>query len=258
MGELAKRVFTAIVGIFLLLFVVNKGGMLLSTAIFIIALLGVLELYHAFKCIDIKPIYGIGIIGTTAIYLSTLTTRISLTFVFTALIILILIIYLFSNKYNLKDIALTFLSILYIPFLLFHIYYLDGTHYIWLVFIIAFGTDTFAYLIGSLFGKHKLYEKVSPKKSIEGAIGGILGSALLAALYSMIFNLNSISLLIIMAIIASVFSQMGDLVASKIKRTVKIKDYGKIFLGHGGVMDRFDSIIFASPVIYYFIELLIV
>lgn len=258
MGELTKRVLTAVIGIFLLLFVVNRGGVLLSTSILIISLIGILELYHALECIEIKPIYSIGLLSTIAIYLSTLTTLINLDLIITAIIILILIIYLFSSKYDLKDIGLTFLSIIYIPFLLFHIYYLDGTPYIWLVFIVAFGTDTFAYLVGSLFGKHRLYEKVSPKKSIEGAVGGIVGSTVLVVIYSINFNLEPIPLLVIMAIIASTVSQMGDLVASKIKRTAKIKDYGKIFLGHGGVMDRFDSIIFASPIIYYFIELLIV
>lgn len=258
MGELAKRVLTAVIGVILLLFVVNRGGILLSTSIFIISLIGILEIYNVLELIEIKPIYSIGIFGTVAIYISTLTTFINIDLIITAIIILILIIYLFNSKYDLKDIGLTLVSIIYIPFLLFHIYYLDGTPYIWLIFIVAFGTDTFAYLIGSLFGKHRLYEKVSPKKSIEGAIGGIVGSTLLVIIYSLKYNLEPIPLLVIMSIITSIVSQMGDLVASKIKRTAKIKDYGKIFLGHGGVMDRFDSIIFASPIIYYFIELLIV
>ena len=258
MGELTKRVLTAIIGISLLLFVVNEGGLLLSTSILIISLLGIIEIYHALEFINKKPIYPIGILGTIAIYISTLTSIINLDLIFTALIILLLIIFLFTNKYNLEDIGLTLFSIIYIPFLLFHIYYLDGTHYIWLVFIIAFGTDTFAYLFGSLFGKHKLYEKVSPNKSIEGAVGGIIGCVALVVIYSLTFNLNPVSLLIIMSIIASIFSQMGDLVASKIKRVAKIKDYGKIMLGHGGILDRFDSIIFAAPIIYYFVELLIV
>ena len=257
MGELAKRVVTAIIGIILLLLVVNKGGILLSTSILIISLIGILEIYHAFECIDINPIYSIGIVGTIAIYLSTLTKLISLDLVFTAIIILMLIVYLFSSKYKLEDIGLTLLAIIYIPFLLFHIYYLDGTPYIWLVFIVAFGTDTFAYLIGSLFGKHRLYEKVSPKKSIEGAIGGIIGSVVLVVIYSRVFKLEPLSLLITMTIIASILSQTGDLVASKIKRSAKLKDYGKVFLGHGGVMDRFDSIVFASPIIYYCVKIFI-
>lgn len=258
MGEFAKRVFTAVIGILLLLFVVNKGGILLSSSIFIISLMGILEMYHALEAIKIRPIYSIGILGTIAIYVSTFTPLINLDLIFTAIIIILLIIFLFKDKYTLQDIGLTLLSILYVPFLLFHIYYLDNTYYIWLVFIIAFGTDTFAYIIGNLFGKNKLYEKVSPNKSIEGAVGGIVGCVILVVIYSKVFNLNPIPLLVIMAIITSILSQIGDLVASKIKRIVKIKDYGKIMLGHGGILDRFDSIIFAAPTIYYFIELFIV
>lgn len=258
MGELAKRVFTAVIGVLLLLFVVNKGGILLSTIILVISILGLLEIYHVLETLNKRPIYLVGFLGSIGMYLSTLITIINLDLVFTIIIILLLTIFLFSKKYSLDDIALTFLSILYIPFLLFHIYYLDGTPYIWIVFLVAFGTDTFAYIIGSLFGKHRLYQEVSPKKSIEGAIGGILGCVFLVIIYSYIFNLTPIWLLIVTAIVASIFSQIGDLVASKIKRRANIKDYGKIMLGHGGIMDRFDSIIFASPIIYYFIELLIV
>ena len=258
MGELAKRVFTAVIGIFLLLYIVNKGGILLSTSILIISLLGLLEIFHALECISIKPVYPIGIISTILIYISTLTATINLNLIFSAILIFSLIIFLFSKNYNIQDIGLTFLSIVYIPFLLFHIYYLEGTHYIWLVFIVAFGTDTFAYLIGNLFGKHKLYEKVSPNKSIEGAIGGIIGSVTLVLIFASIYNLYPLSGLIFISIIASIFSQIGDLVASKLKRIAKLKDYGKLMLGHGGIMDRFDSIIFAAPIIYYFIELFIV
>lgn len=257
MVELAKRIFTAVVGITLLLFIVNRGGILLSTSILIISILGLFEIYHALENVEIKPIYTVGILATILIYISNLTSTIDLDFVMAITVLILMIIFLFQQNYSLQDIALTFLSIVYIPFLLFHIYYLEGTYYIWLVFIIGFGTDTFAYIIGSLFGKHKLYEKVSPNKSIEGAIGGILGSTILVVIFALVFNLSPIFHLIIISIIASIFSQMGDLVASKIKRFAKLKDYGKLMLGHGGIMDRFDSIIFAAPVIYYLIEFLI-
>lgn len=258
MGELAKRVFTAVIGIFLLLFIVNKGGILLATTILLISFVGLLEIFHALESLNKKPIYSIGILGSIGIYLSSITTFINLDFTLTAIIIMLLITFLFSDKYDLDDIGLTLVSILYIPFLLFHIYYLDGTPYIWLIFLIAFGTDTFAYIVGSLIGKHRLYEKVSPKKSIEGAIGGIIGATALVIVYSIIFDLSPIWLFIITSIVTSIFSQLGDLVASKLKRKAKIKDYGKIMLGHGGIMDRFDSIIFASPLVYYFLILFIV
>lgn len=258
MGELAKRIFTAVIGIILLLYIVNTGGLLLSTSILIVSVLGILEVFHALERLNIKPLYPIGILSSILIYISTITPIINLDFIISVIVISSLVIFLFSEKYNIQDLAMTILSIFYIPFFMFHVYYLDGSLYIWLIFIVAFGTDTFAYIIGSLFGKHKLYKKVSPNKSIEGALGGIIGSVLLVIIFAFIFDLSPMSHLVIMAIIASVFSQIGDLVASKLKRVSKLKDYGKLMLGHGGIMDRFDSIIFAAPIIYYFVQLFIV
>ena len=125
--------------------------------------------------------------------------------------------------------------------------------YIWLVFLIAFGTDTFAYLVGNIFGKHKLSPNISPNKTKEGALGGILGSVIIALIFSYLANVESLWKLLILSILASIVSQIGDLVASRIKRLANIKDYGFIFPGHGGVLDRFDSIIFCAPLIYYYV-----
>ena len=163
------------------------------------------------------------------------------------------IIYLFSKDISLEDIGVTFIGILYIPFLFSYINDLEGNIYIWLIFIISFGTDTFAYFGGRFFGKRKLWPEVSPKKTIEGSISGILGSTLLTLIFALYIKEDSILLLVFLAIIVSVFSQIGDLIASKIKRSVKIKDYGYIMPGHGGVLDRFDSIILSAPIIYYYI-----
>ncbi len=162
--------------------------------------------------------------------------------------------FLINKEINIEDMGATLLGVLYIPYLLSHIYYLDGTKYIWLIFIIAFGTDTFAYIVGNLFGKNKLSPNISPNKTIEGSLGGILGSLVLTIIYSLIMGLSPLWKLVVLSIIVSVFSQMGDLVASKIKRKANIKDYGFIMPGHGGVLDRFDSIIFSSPLIYYFVK----
>lgn len=258
MAELTKRIFTAVIGIILLLYIVNTGGILLSSSILIVSILGILEVFHALERLNYKPLYPLGILSAILIYTSTMTHIINLDFIISLIVISSLVIFLFNEKYNIQDLAVTILTILYIPFCLFHVYYLDGSIYIWLVFIIAFGTDTFAYIIGSLFGKHKLYKKVSPNKSIEGALGGIIGSILIVIIFAFNYDLSPISHLVIMTIIASILSQIGDLVASKIKRLANLKDYGKLMLGHGGIMDRFDSIIFAAPIVYYFIELFIV
>jgi phosphatidate cytidylyltransferase len=129
------------------------------------------------------------------------------------------------------------------------------------VFILVWSNDTFAYLIGSKFGKNKLLERISPKKTVEGFVGGMLG-ALLAGI--VIFNvLENYSPLdaekypmwvwIVMAIIVSIFGTIGDLIQSKFKRQAGVKDSGIIMPGHGGLYDRLDSIIYASPFVYAFL-----
>ena len=118
-----------------------------------------------------------------------------------------------------------------------------------LIFICSWGCDTCAYAVGMLIGKHKMAPILSPKKSIEGGIGGIVGAALLGAIYGMIFDLDIRGCVILCAAGGAV-SQIGDLAASAIKRNHNIKDYGHLIPGHGGILDRFDSVIFTAPIIY--------
>ena len=124
-----------------------------------------------------------------------------------------------------------------------------------LIFIGAWATDTGAYFVGVLFGKHKLIPAVSPKKTVEGALGGILGCVLGFFIYGLILDkifyvdVNYLPLLVL-AVPVAIVSQIGDLIASYLKRENSIKDFGFVFPGHGGVMDRFDSIIAVAPVIY--------
>jgi phosphatidate cytidylyltransferase len=132
---------------------------------------------------------------------------------------------------------------------------LNNSEFVWLVYIIAFGSDTFAYFTGKFFGKNKLYPEVSPNKTIEGAIGGIIGSTILSIIYFNYLSINKYFYIIIFSVSASIFSMAGDLTASKIKREFGIKDFGYLLPGHGGIMDRFDSVLFVAPAVYYFITL---
>ncbi len=131
-----------------------------------------------------------------------------------------------------------------------------GVALITMAFGIAYGCDVFAYLGGRAFGKHKLCPSVSPKKTVEGAVSGVLGSVLFALAVRAFFvhllstPMPGIPAAILLSLIGSVASQVGDLTASLLKRYSGIKDYGKLFPGHGGVMDRFDSVIFALIVMY--------
>ena len=204
--------------------------------------------------INQKPNDLVGLYSSIIIFLNSIMPNITIDFVVTTIILILLIYFLFNKNSNVASIGTTLFGIFYIPFLLFHVSYLDGTKYIWLVFIIAFGTDTFAYFAGNLFGKNKLCPKISPNKTIEGSIGGVLGSLILTIIYSMFMNIGPLWKLSILSIVTSIISQIGDLVASRIKRETGIKDFGNIIPGHGGIIDRFDSIILTAPVIYYLVR----
>ena len=167
-------------------------------------------------------------------------------------------------KTNFVDIAITGFGIIYIiGFIMFiPLIYMSehGKLLIWYLAISAWGTDTFAYLVGIKFGKHKL-TPISPKKSIEGSIGGIVGSTLIAIIYTYFINKicnAGISYLEItgIAVVLSVLSQIGDLAVSSIKRYVDIKDFGKIIPGHGGMLDRIDSILFIAPFAYFLLTMI--
>lgn len=252
MKELGKRTISGIIGLFLLITIILRGGYLLSFSVYLISIIGLREFYKAIEKNNIKPIYSLGYLWTTGLFLNTIFSYFEILFTFATIIFLILTV--IEKDRTIEDISITILGILYIPFLLSHIVYLDGSMYMWLIFIIAFGTDTFAYISGNLFGKRKLCPEISPNKTIEGSIGGVIGSSILTVIFSVYFQLGPIWKIVILSIICSILAQLGDLVASKTKRTTGIKDYGFIMPGHGGVLDRFDSIIFTAPVIYYYIS----
>ena len=167
-------------------------------------------------------------------------------------------------KTNFKDIVYTVFGILYIitcvSFLALIRGMENGIILVWFAIIAAWGTDTFAYVIGKRFGKHK-FSKVSPKKSIEGCIAGTVGAILLALIYTIIIN-NTCNLeysyiaVIGVTILLSIIGQVGDFAASSIKRYVNVKDYSNLIPGHGGMLDRIDSLMFLAPFAYVFFTLI--
>ncbi len=179
------------------------------------------------------------------------------------LTILASLLYLFDiENRKLEDALATITGIFYVVFFSFHMVLVDQsgpeTHLlVWIVIFSAFGTDIFAYFSGVAFGKHKLCPKISPKKTIEGSIGGILGAILLCGLFGWIFVRPLFIHCLILGAMGGVITQFGDLTASIFKRHMGIKDYGKLIPGHGGIMDRFDSILFAAPMVYYYIVFVI-
>lgn len=124
------------------------------------------------------------------------------------------------------------------------------------IFILIWVNDTFAFLVGKTFGKHKLFEKVSPKKTIEGFVGGFIFSIVAGIILAQFLMLQSYIHWVFIAVLASVFGTLGDLVESKFKRIANVKDSGNIMPGHGGVLDRLDSIIFVAPIVFLFYQIL--
>ena len=173
---------------------------------------------------------------------------------------LLMAVYVFAfPKYDTKEVMTVFFGVVYIPVMLSFIYLtrmLQGGFYlVWLIFLSSWGCDTFAYCTGMLLGRHKLAPVLSPKKSVEGAIGGIAGAALLGVLYGVLTKGN-IPIYALICAVGAAASQVGDLAASAVKRQHNIKDYGHLIPGHGGILDRFDSVIVTAPMIYILAVLL--
>ncbi len=261
MKDLKVRVTSGVIGTILMILVVKMGNPILSIAVALFSLIGMKELFNAFENKGLKPLrvsaYTIVVLSYAFGMMTKLPNNNLHMQLFITIISMYFLIMLLTKKYKVEDVGVTMLSLFYIPFLFSYLARLGGSIYIWLIFLVAFGTDTFAYFAGNLFGKHKLCPEISPNKTVEGFVGGIVGSVLLTMIYCYLVGVTNIMLYIPMAIIASMISQSGDLVASVIKRYTGIKDYGKLIPGHGGILDRFDSVIFTSPVIFYYIELII-
>ena len=169
--------------------------------------------------------------------------------------ILILFVYVFGYpKYHAEQVMAAFFGVIYVAVMLSFIYLTrslpDGKFLVWLIFLCSWGCDTCAYCVGMLIGKHKMAPVLSPKKSIEGAVGGVAGAALLGVIYAAATQGKMAEYALICAV-GALISMVGDLAASAIKRNQNIKDYGKLIPGHGGILDRFDSVIITAPVIYY-------
>lgn len=251
------RIISGLLGIPLLVIVLYKGGILLYGATMIVALIGLYEFYHAMKNKNFNPISFLGY-GLTIIILSGFYFSFNNAFLLTSIIVTVITIstmQLFSSKYTIVDSCITLYGLLYVALLLGHIILterLENKGIIWLIFIIAWSTDTFAYFGGYFFGKKKLCPKISPKKTVEGAVIGILGCMLTCGIFAHVFFIEYKGAIILLGMFGSIFSQIGDLTASQIKRHVGIKDFGNLIPGHGGVLDRFDSILFTAPIVYHF------
>lgn len=272
------RLISSIVLVVAALFTILQGGYVLAAVLLFLALMGYRELMKACKLQKEDSDKGgkfssleiVGYAGITAYYLimTFISEKLYLLLAVIMILAAFMFLYVFTfPKYRAEQVMCAFFNVAYAPVMLSCIYLVRslpyGEYSVWMIFISSWICDTCAYIVGMLIGKHKMVPRLSPKKSIEGAIGGIAGSAAVGALYGYfvvepaITEQNITLAFVIISAVGAVISQVGDLAASAIKRDHEIKDYGKLIPGHGGVMDRFDSVIFTAPMIYLLVLVLI-
>lgn len=264
-----KRITSGLLGFPLVVIIFLIGNKyIVDVLLTIVAILAIDEYFKAVSKIC-KPIKWVGYLSCISISLIHVIPPENLNIVITLSIPTILLI-LFSTviatdmKTNFKDVAYTFLGIFYIVFFTMFIAFIngmkDGNILVWYVIIAAWGTDIFAYFIGKHFGKHK-FSKVSPKKSLEGCIAGTIGAVVMMLIYTYFANTYwgvsySYGYIALIGVILSLIGQIGDFTASSIKRYVDIKDFSNLIPGHGGMLDRIDSLLFLAPFAYAFFTLL--
>ena len=258
------RLISGIVLVIIALATIISGSWILFFTLLAVSLIGMRELYKVMKVSDehVTVLELVGYLGAVLYYIAmkadfgnygTMAIIISM--------ILILFVYVFGYpKYHAEQVMAAFFGVVYVAVMLSFIYLTrslpDGKFLVWLIFLCSWGCDTCAYCVGMLIGKHKMAPVLSPKKSIEGAVGGVAGAALLGVIYAAATQGKMAEYALICAV-GALISMVGDLAASAIKRNHNIKDYGKLIPGHGGILDRFDSVIITAPVIYYLAKMIL-
>lgn len=265
----AKRITSGLLGFPLVLVILLIGNkFVVDIALAIIAILAMDEYFNAISKIS-KPVRWIGYVSCISIAFihiipAEILSVLSILAIPTIALILFSQVIATEMKTNFKDIAYTLIGIIYVVLFTMFVAKINGMEngniLIWYAIIAAWGTDIFAYFIGRTIGKHK-FSKISPKKSIEGCVGGTIGGIVLMLIYTYIVNTffgMSYSYLYMLGIgfVLSLIGQIGDFAASSIKRYVDIKDYSNLIPGHGGMLDRIDSLIFLAPFAYVLFTLI--
>ncbi len=250
------RTLTAIIALLIFLPILLQGGMILMLFAYLLALIALKELLNMNM---IKFLSIPGLISALALVIIMLPQDagdwvqvIQLKGLIAMSFIVLSYTVLSKNRFSFMDAAFCLMTVAYIGigFMYFYETRSEGLHYILYAFLIVWLTDTGAYILGKLMGKHKLWPVISPNKTIEGFIGGIICSILVPLIMQFFvdFHMN-IWILLLVTIILSMFGQLGDLVESGFKRHFGVKDSGRILPGHGGILDRFDSFMFVLPLL---------
>ncbi|MCY6483940.1 phosphatidate cytidylyltransferase [Clostridium aestuarii] len=251
-----------------LIIVLFLGDIYLKYVVMLLSLFGMYEFYNIIKNKNITPLSGIAYV-LNIVYYTIIISHNSLNFknifLLTTLVVFVMMcIPIINRKYTFIDVSVTLLGIFYVTIFFSFIVLVNqkqyGNYLVWTIFISSWLCDTAAYYTGKYLGKNKLCPDVSPKKTIEGSIGGLLGSTIACGIYGVFINSKGINIPLFnffaIGVIGGIFGQFGDLAASSIKRYVEVKDYSNLIPGHGGILDRFDSILFTSLVVYYYITII--
>jgi phosphatidate cytidylyltransferase len=266
---LFKRILTAIIGIPIAVCVINYGQWVFALAVTLLALIGWREYYKAMQYKQIMLPFGAGLICITLLMACAwLGNAEEMVFVLFLMIIITLFkIIVSQQKFTVNDAAFAIFGMNYVGLFAYLLLLRfdgkvaeigatggvlePGAACIWLAFIGTWASDTLAYFVGSKIGRRKLCPAISPGKTIEGAAGGLAGSIIGVVIFSFFIKL-ALAHAIMIGIVVGLAAQLGDLFESSIKRFAGVKDSGQLLPGHGGVLDRFDSILFAVPVVYYY------
>ncbi|WP_445488201.1 phosphatidate cytidylyltransferase [Niallia sp. 03133] len=257
-----QRIITAVIAAAIFLPIVIIGGLPLVLFTFLLSAVGLFELLRMRK---IKLLSFPGLLSLLVIWLfilpndyQTFFTFIHLTKMeiglFAALLYLTYMV-ASKNQFSIDDAAFSILAVIYMG-VGFHFFIEVGDTKLWLLFyslFIIWATDSGAYFIGRAFGRRKLWPEISPNKTVEGAIGGIVCAVIVSVLFSA-FGYIEWYIIAVITIILSAFGQIGDLVESALKRHYEVKDSGKLLPGHGGILDRFDSLLFVWPLLYFIFD----
>ena len=258
------RLLSGIVLVAVALLTIISGGYVLFFTLLGISLIGMQELYKVmkvredhFNALEIAGYFG------AVIYYVLMSLDFEKYGMMGVIIsfMMFMFVYVFTYpKFKADQVMPAFFGVVYVAVMLSFIYLTrnlpDGKFLVWLIFLCSWGCDTCAYCVGMLIGKHKMAPILSPKKSVEGGVGGVAGAARLGAIYAAATG-GKIAEYALICAVGALISMVGDLAASAIKRNQGIKDYGKLIPGHGGILDRFDSVIFTAPVIYYLAKIIL-
>lgn len=273
---LIKRIITGVLGIIATIFVVNFGDWLFGGMVMLLALTAWHEFCDAFGHMKTKLAKNIGFIAIAFVVLCVWQGNAdeSIAVILATVLMVLAQAVLNHEKFSIQEACISICGILYISLPFAHLILLrfidtpeflatgigdiaSGCAFIWLAFIGTWASDTFAFFVGSKFGKTKLCPVLSPKKSREGFIGGVLGTVMSLLLVGAVLSFSMVHM-VILGILIAVLGTIGDLVESSFKRLTGIKDSGQILPGHGGVLDRFDSVMFTVPLVYYYVKIFVI